>query len=430
MKAFDKIIKCKICGLAALTDVLSFPAQHLSATFVKDNDASEIARIKVPLTLALCDPSRNKKACGHLQLREEVYPDLLYHQYFYRSSTSATMREDLLDVVNDIQSKVSLRDNDIVVDIGANDFTMIGYYPDNYRRVGFEPAQNIDWDHVEPSITKINDYFSIKPFKEAFANERAKAISCCAMFYDLADPNSFVRSIREMLAPDGMWCAQLSYLPLMLKNLNFYDICHEHLSYYSLDSLQKLMKKNGLEVIDASTNPVNGGSIRVFVAHSNNTAAITREGSARIEALLAEERSMDLMEVSTYETFYDKIMMLATKTQGRINHHINRGKQVFGLGASTKGNVLIQLFGLNKTLLPKINERNVEKVGLRTLGTDIELISEEEAHAANPAAMLVLPWYFKDEIIKREKPYLDVGGELLFPMPYVHIVNKDGEVRL
>lgn len=430
MQSFKNIDKCKICGSTALVDVFSFPAQYLSATFVRDNASSDLSDIKVPLTLTLCDPSSDKNACGHLQLREEVDPDLMYRQYFYRSATSATMREALRDVVNDIQDKVSLKPNDIVVDIGANDFTMIGYFPAHYRRVGFEPARNIDWSHVDPSIGKINDYFSESSFQASFSGARAQAISCCAMFYDLSDPNSFVQSIKTILAPDGLWCAQLSYLSLMLKNLNFYDICHEHLSYYSLDSLQKLMERNGLKVVDASTNAVNGGSIRIFVAHAENTDSVTPMATARIEALLEEERQMQLMSVTTYKNFYNAILDLADKMQQRIKHHISNGRQVFGLGASTKGNVLIQLFGIDKTQMPKINERNPEKVGLRTLGTDIELISEEEARAAQPGAMLVLPWYFKDEIVKREESYLQAGGELLFPMPYAHVVTKDGEFRL
>lgn len=430
MSNYEIIQKCKICGSAALTDVFSFPPQHLSATFVEDNARSEVSAIKVPLTLTLCDPAQDGQACGHLQLREEVNPDLLYREYFYRSSTSTTMQNDLRDVVEDIQANVDLSDGDIVVDIGANDFTMLGFYPDGLRRTGFEPARNINWDHVDPSITKINDYFSAEPFNEAFPGQKAKAVSCCAMFYDLSDPNAFVRQVKEILSPDGIWCMQLSYLPLMLDNLNFYDICHEHLSYYSLQSLERLMDQNGLMVVNASTNAVNGGSIRAFVTHKENTGAGTSEGIANLDHLRAVEDRMNLTDIATYKKFHADIESLAAKVRGHMDKRIKDGEKVFGLGASTKGNVLIQLFGITKDLMPIISERNPEKFGLRTLGTDIELISEQQARELKPKTMLVLPWYFKNEIVKREDAFIKAGGELLFPMPYAHIVSAEGEIQL
>lgn len=430
MKEYRTITVCKICGSRSLTDAFTFPAQHLSATFVESNASSSVSDIKVPLTLTLCDPAKDPNACGHLQLREEVAPDLLYREYFYRSATSTTMQNDLKDVVADIRANVPLSDGDIVVDIGANDFTMLGFYPPGLRRTGFEPARNIDWSHVDPSITRINDYFSAEPFAKAFPGEKAKAVSCCAMFYDLSDPNAFVRQVKEILADDGIWCMQLSYLPLMLENMNFYDICHEHLSYYSLQSLEHLMDRNGLMIVNASTNDVNGGSIRAFVTHKENAAAVTEEGTANLDRLRAKEDGMNLTDIETYKHFFSDIESLASKVRGHMNQRIEEGRKVFGLGASTKGNVLIQLFGITKELMPMISERNPDKCGLRTLGTDIELVSEEQARELNPKTMLVLPWYFKNEIVKREEQYIRNGGELLFPMPYAHLVTADGEVRL
>lgn len=430
MKTYETISKCKICGSAELTDIIRFEPQHLSATFVEDNSKVEISKIKVPMTLTLCDPTKNKDGCGLLQMKEEVHHDLLYRQYFYRSSTSMTMRMDLQEVVKDVMGRTPLGSGDIIVDIGANDCTMIGFYPSTYRRVGYEPARNIDWSHVDRSISIINNYFEAKSFIEKFGNEKARAVTCCAMFYDLSDPERFVRDVKQILADDGVWCIQLSYLPLTLQNMNFYDICHEHLAYYSLDTLEQLMKRNNMMVIDASANTVNGGSLRAFVVHQSNVGALTEEGRNRLEALREKERKMDLKNPQTYQRFEREIHDLSMKVRGYIEEKIRKGGKVFGLGASTKGNVLLQLFGIGKNMLPKISERNPEKVGLRTLGTDIELISEEEARRLKPASMLVLPWYFKDEIVKREREYLDAEGTLLFPMPYAHVVTREGEIRL
>ncbi len=430
-KPFKILQRCKICASPALTDVICIEPQFLSPTFTRNNDEEgDLAKIQVPLTLTLCDRSKNPDGCGLLQLREEVESDLLYRRYFYRSATSETMRNDLKEVVADISGRLQLAPQDIVVDIGANDCTTLGFYPGHLRRVGFEPARNIDWSGVDPGITIINDYFSAAPFQERFPGAKAKAVGCNAMFYDLPDPNSFTRDVKAILAPEGIWCIQLSYLPLMLTNMNFYDICHEHLSYYSLDALQRLMERNGLMVFDASTNAVNGGSLRAFVTHADNKSAATAAGQQRLRALAEVETQLKLNEAQTYRDYFQKIRNLASRVNKFLDQEIEKGGKVFGLGASTKGNVLLQFFGIDKRKMPYISERNPDKVGLRTLGTDFELISEERARDLQPSSMLVLPWYFKNEIVAREQDYIKQGGKLVFPMPYAHIVTKDGEITL
>ena len=303
---------------------------------------------------------------------------------------------------------------------------MLSYFPDNLKRVGGEPAENIDWTDVHDSITVVNDYFSRRSVVRATRDQKAKIFTSCAMFYDLDDPNSFVADVKSTLHDEGVWCIQLSYLPLMLINTNFYDICNEHLEYYSLHVLNNLMNRNGLKIVDASTNHVNGGSARVFIKHIDSPDGETEA----LKGLLDQETRMDLYNPQTYIDFYDKIKNLRDKIKNSMLNEINKGKLVLGLGASTKGNMLLQLFGITKQMLPYISERNPDKVGLRTLGTDIELISEEHARSLKPSCMLVLPWYFKEEIVKREQDYLESGGKLLFPMPYPHMVTKDGEQRV
>lgn len=420
MQYYKNIQQCRVCGSEQITEVIQIAPQYLSPTFVKSNENNKLSKIKVPLTLTLC------RKCGLLQLKETVEPDLLYRQYFYRTAVSNTMCRDLKDVVEDVKQHLTLNEGDYVIDIGANDCTMLSYFPESLNRIGVEPAKNIDWSNVDPSIKIVNDYFSKKAVQPALKGRQAKAITCCAMFYDLDDPNSFVADIKSILAPDGIWCIQLSYLPLMLKNMNFYDICNEHLEYYSLNTLKNLMEGHNLSIFDASTNNVNGGSTRVFITHTENNY----KPSDNLKKLYLEEEKMNLNDPQTYTNFYKKILDLKNKVNHVIRKEINQGKLVLGLGASTKGNILLQLFGISKEMLPYISERNPEKVGLRTLGTDIELISEGRAREMNPSCMLVLPWYFKEEIVKRERDYLEQGGKLLFPMPYPHIVNKNGETIL
>ncbi|MBI3335774.1 MAG: methyltransferase domain-containing protein [Candidatus Portnoybacteria bacterium] len=427
-KYYKLLKKCKICGSNKLTEVLWLKDQYLSPTFVKTNRGNTLSKVKIPMTLILCDKAKNPRGCGLLQLKEMVYPDFLYKNYFYRSATSGIMKRDLKDFADDVLSRVTLKKRDMIMDIGANDCLTLSYFPPFTKRVGVEPAKNINWESIDTSISVINDYFPSRAVNKFLGDKKARIIIATAMFYDLEDPSTAVRQIKKALSPDGILAIQVSYLALMIKNLNFYDICNEHLSYYSLSTLDELMRRGGMKIIDASTNGVNGGSLRVFITHDENEKMKTN--ARNLESLLRDEDKLELFSVKTYENFYKKMADLGKTIKGFILDERKRGKLVIGLGASTKGNVLLQFFGINKKALPYISEKNPDKVSLRTMGTDIELISEEKARGLKPSYMLVLPWYFKEEIVKREQEYIKAGGGLLFPMPYPHAVTKKGEKKL
>lgn len=413
MENFRVIKKCRVCHSSDLTYVVKIKPQFIASTFVKTNKNNPKAKIKIPMTLLLC------QKCGLVQLQETVNPDLLYENYFYRSNVSNTMNRDLHDVVEDVYSRVDIKSGDSVLDIGCNDGLMLSMFPAKLNRVGIDPAKNIDWTNLDKSIKIVNDYFPSKELKKY----KFKIITTTAMFYDLNDPNAAVSDIKEILAKDGVLCVQVSYLYDTIRDMNFYDICHEHLEYYSLKTLSFLMEKNGMEVFDASTNFVNGGSLRVMVAHKQ----VKRPKSANLEYLLLKEKVLQLENPQTYDTF-SKLIAINTK---RIKDYIKNQKGlVIGLGASTKGNVMLQLCGIGKKILPYISERNPFKVGLRTLGTDMILISEEEARKLQPDCMFVIPWNFKAEILEREKEYIRKGGKLLFIMPYPYVIDKNGEKRL
>jgi hypothetical protein len=246
------------------------------------------------------------------------------------------------------------------------------------------------------------------------------------MFYDLDNPNEFVKAVKNTLAKDGIFCIQLSYVLSMINNMNFYDICHEHLEYYSLESLNFLMERHGLTIFDAELNEVNGGSALVFITHVENKMAL----SENYKKLIKTEQTAKLKNPKVYLDFGKKINELKEKVYKTIKNENKNGGYVAGLGASTKGNVLLQFFGLTKELIPVISEINKSKIGLRTLGSDIPLVSDGEIDKLNPTMKLVLPWYFKNEIINRESNYIENGGKLFFPMPYPHIVSKSGELAI
>jgi hypothetical protein len=424
------LTKCKVCNSNDLTEVLTLNEQYLSPTFVKTNKDNKLAEIKSPLTLVLCDKKKNDKNCGLLQLKEITEPDLLYREYFYRTATNDTMRKDLKNLVNQVLEIVNPSDKDIIVDIGANDCTMLNFYEKKFNLVGFEPAKNIKFLDKGKNIKIINNYFNSKNFKENFLEEKAKIITSCAMFYDLEDPIKFVSNIEEILDEDGVWCCQISYLDSMIRNNNFYDICHEHLSYYSIESFEYLINKLNLKLFYAETNAVNGGSIRLYICKKNSNKYDKINFSNKLNDLKNEEKNLKLTDAKTFFNFEKIVTDLKDKTVKFVDEIIKNKKTVLALGASTKGNIILQHFGLTKEKIKFISERNPEKVGLKCLGSDIELISEERARKINPEAFIVLPWNFKKEIVEREKEYLNMGGKLMFVMPYPHIVTKEGEIKL
>jgi hypothetical protein len=405
---------------------MQIPEQFISPTFVKSNSNNPLSSVKIPLTLLLCESNTESRGCGLVQLRETTDPKLLYTEYFYRSATNSTMIEDLARVVTKTLEKVTTKDGDVVVDIAANDGTLLKNYSSNLVRIGVEPAGNIDWSTLDSEVKIINEYFNEEGLIHALEGRKVKIFTCCAMFYDLDDPNTFVQTVKRTLAADGVWCIQLSYVLSMLINMNFYDICHEHLEYYSLETLNFLMEKHGLTIFDAELNSVNGGSALVFISHIENQF----EKSKSLQNLLKKETSAALRDRDTYLEFNRKILDLKKKVFNTVKSEIDGGGFVVGLGASTKGNVLLQFFGLTKEYVPYISEINKTKIGLRTLGSDIPLVSDDEINAMNPSMKLVLPWYFKREILLRESEYIRAGGKLFFPMPKPHIVSKNGEVEV
>jgi len=428
-KNIKHLKECKVCGNTNLTKVLTLQEQYLSPTFVKSNKNNKLADIRSPLTLMLCDKTKNKDNCGLLQLLEITDPDLLYKEYFYRSAINDTMRFDLKNLVIQALDIAQPSKDDIIIDIGSNDCTLLNFYKNKFNLIGFEPAQNIKYIDEGNNITVINNYFNSEEFRNRYKS-KAKIITSCAMFYDLENPLKFVKDIEEILEDDGIWCCQISYLASMIKYNNFYDICHEHLSYYSLETFEHLINKFNLKCFYAETNEVNGGSIRLYICKKNSTKYNERKFTDKLASIKIKEQQFKLNDPQTFFNFEKIIAGLKYKTLKFVDNILNSNKKVLALGASTKGNIILQHFGLTKEKIPYISERNPDKVGLRCLGSDIELISEEKARNINPDAFIVLPWNFKKEVINREKNYLENGGKLIFVMPYPHVITKDKEIKL
>ncbi|HZM01688.1 MAG TPA: class I SAM-dependent methyltransferase, partial [Candidatus Saccharimonadales bacterium] len=411
---------CRICASKALTPVLSLGDQYIAGAFADPKGTPPVQR-RIPLDLVRCDPSVDQNACGLVQLRHSVPPNILYRSYWYRSGINQTMRDNLAGIAHQAEAAVELQPGDLVIDIGCNDGTLLkSYKSPGLRLLGFDPATNIIEYARAQGIPVVNDFFSAANLRTVYADEKPKVITSIAMFYDLENPHSFVQDIKSILHERGIWILELSYLPTMLEMNSFDTICHEHLEYYGLAPMERLLAEHDLQVIDVNLNDMNGGSFRVVAGHAGKVRP-TDEGRARVQDLRLKEFELALDSDAPFAVFRDKIQKIKKDLQAFLKKAKKEGKLVHGYGASTKGNTILQYCDVTPDLVPAVADRNKDKWGSQTIGTNIPIISEEESRKQKPAYYLVLPWHFITEMKKREGEFLKRGGKFVLPMPEVHL---------
>ena len=402
---------CRSCGSGRLQSVLDLGNLYVS-NFADVPDSGRWPR--VPLDLLLCEE------CGLAQLRHTTPAEWLYTHYWYKSGISATMRAALADISRKAAHFAGLQTGDSVLDIGCNDGTLLRSYGyDGVRRVGFEPAENLACEAAAGTDRIVPDFFSARPV----AGEQFRVVTSIAMFYDLEDPSAFVADVASILMEEGVWVIEMHYLPAVLEYNAFDAICHEHLEYYSLSSLEPLLARHGLVVADVETNDVNGGSFRVYVVHRDSPAASVPARGERVNAMRAREQTAGLRSPSVYQEFGARVRQIGVTLREWLGNERRHGQEISAYGASTKGNTLLQVFGLDHTVIRSAAERNPEKWGKYTVGTWIPIVSEAEAraHADN---FLVLPWHFMDEIQIREHDFLARGGKLVAPLPNLRMITS------
>ena len=408
---------CRVCGSTSLTRVISLGEQFLQGSFVKDGLPAPPQR-RIPLTLVRCDPTRDENACGLLQMEHSVPPEVLYSSYWYRSGTNNTMRTHLRGIAEEAMGIVGSTAG-TVLDIGCNDGTLLNCYPATTTKLGIDPsdiAQSAGSD-----IRLVHDTFPSSELTALLAGRKCDIVTSIAMFYDIEDPIGFARAVKDVLAPDGIWALEMSYMPTMLANNSYDTICHEHLEYYSLAVLERIMRTAGLKVFDVSLNSINGGSIRCFATHETNFRYGSFDYALRVRALRQQEFDLELDTDKPYRNFQDRIDAHRLELSTLLKNFKADGKQIHVYGASTKGNTILQWCGIDHALITVAAERNPDKVGARTLGTEIPIVSEETSRAMRPDYYLVLPWHFKDEFLQREAQALRQGIRFIFPLPAIEI---------
>jgi 2-polyprenyl-3-methyl-5-hydroxy-6-metoxy-1,4-benzoquinol methylase len=364
------------------------------------------------------DPSQH---CGLLQLSCTYTLSEMYGStYGYRSSLSQTMVRHLSHIAEESAGIAQPAVGDAVLDIGCNDGTLLKFYEGlNLTRVGIDPSSERFASSFPRDIQLIVDFFSAERIRQACGDRKFSIITSIAMFYDIEDPTNFMREIRSLLAPEGIWITEQAYALSMINNVAYDSVCHEHLNYYNLRQFEWMAKLAGLKLLDASVNNINGTSFQVALARDDSKHTPRQ---SRLDRLLKGE-------ISFAETNYlDQFAISVEDRRATLRQFLadgkRKGKRTLGYGASTKGNVVIQYCGLTSDDIPAIAEKHPGKYGQVTPASRIPIISETDARNLHPDHFLVFPWHFREEIIRREARFTDEGGKLVFPLPSFEVVER------
>jgi NDP-4-keto-2,6-dideoxyhexose 3-C-methyltransferase len=403
----SEISACRICGSCYLRDVFDMGPQALASRFPKAGEADPPT---APLVLTKCHGE-----CGLVQLKHTVSSDELYtDSYGYRSGLNEMMRSHLKTIVDDLYSYIKPGPDDIVIDIGSNDGTLLGHHSPDAVRVGIDPTGPQFKEFYADGIKLIPDFFTFDNYSKEFGERKAKCVTSISMFYDLPAPLDFMKDVAKVLADDGVWIMEQSYMPTMLDRNSYDTVCHEHLEYYTFFQIAWMCKQAGLRVLNVTLNDCNGGSFRVAIGHENSPYT---SNLFAIEAIEEKEANIDL------EGFVKRCADHRHQLRDLMCFLSVQKKTVYIYGASTKGNTMLQYGSIDSSLVIAAAERNPAKYGCRTPSTNIPIVSEAVVRAAKPDYMLVLPWHFREGIVEREKEYLEQGGQLIFPLPVIDIVK-------
>jgi hypothetical protein len=412
MTAYNKLSRCRVSGSENLVSVLNLGYQALTGVFPAN---PSVPVTSGPLELVWC-PDSGLLQLNHSYDAAEMYGD----NYGYRSGLNQSMVDHLTHKVSYLERLAEPKSGDTVLDIGSNDCTTLKAYSiAGLNRIGIDPTGRKFASYYPADVKLVPDFFSAAACRSV-TDQKIKVVTSIAMFYDLESPIEFAREIESVLADDGVWHFEQSYMPSMLRTNSYDTICHEHLEYYSLGVVKRILDAAGLKLIDVVMNNINGGSFAVTAAKLANRTL--KPNQAVIDWLLEQEDRMGLSTPRPYRDFEERVFRHRDDLSRLIRSLVADGKKIIGYGASTKGNVTLQFCGLTATEIPAIAEVNEEKYGRVTPGSHIPIISEKEARAMKPDYFLVLPWHFKDGIIRREKEYLANGGKFIFPFPEIEIV--------
>lgn len=408
-----KINNCRNCKNNKFYDLFSLGKLSYTGKFPK-NKRINIPKEEIKLIMCL--------NCKLIQISKNFSLNYMYnHDYGYRTGINQTMTNHVGETVRELSSRNNfLNKKDFVLDIASNDGTLLNFYNKNLNRIGIDPTIAKYKRFYRNINHKLSTFFSKKELTKIIKKKKIKAITALSVFYDLKDPNKFLKEISEIIDTEkGIFVLEHTDLLSIIKNNLFDTICHEHLEYYSLKVVKNMIEKNNMKIIDIYKNDINGGSLSLYIAHVNSKFKTVNKN---INKIIIEEKKFKLNEKRTYINFYNKINNIKKKLLKILTNLKKNNKTIHGYGASTKGNVLLQYFKIDHNLIDYIADRNPAKNNLYTPGTKIKIITEEKSRKHKPDFYLVLPWHFKKEILIREKKTINKGSRFIFPLPNLKIV--------
>ena len=404
-------MKCRNCKKKSFSLISKIGDQPISSIFLEKKRYIK----NYSLNLFECN------YCKLIQLSKiPGLQDMYGSTYGYKTSISGLMVKHLKNKFNRIKKLKILQQNPNILDIGSNDGTFLNFFANDLKKknlTGIDPSANAFTKSYNKKIKVIVNFFNKESIKNYFKNIKFSVITSFAMFYDVEDPNSFCKNIYKLLDKNGIWVLEFSYFPLLLKNLTYDQICHEHVMYYTLNTFNNIIKKNKLKIIDYSLNEINGGSIEILCSKKNSNIKAMK---TKIDKILIEEKKISNKD-------YDKFNLRIQNSKKNLQLFLKniKKKEIIGYGASTKGNVILNYCGISNKNIPFICDANPTKIGKFTPGSHIPIISKIKMRKINPKYLLVLIWSFRSEVIEQEKKFIKKGGKLLFPLPDFHIVDKD-----
>ncbi len=410
---FHKIEKCRVCGNEHLITVLDLGDQYLSGIFPKEID---LDMYKGPLKLVKCDETTG--GCGHVQLEHTFdLPTMYGEDYGYRSGLNSSMVRHLKSKYEKIKQFLNFNDQDIVIDIAGNDGTFLGFFPSNLKLLSIDPTSEKFSKYYQSHVDHVADFFSKDLYRNYFPDQKAKLVTSFSMFYDLEDPCDFARQVNSILdSGEGVWILEQSYMPEMLRVNSFDTVCHEHLSYYGMRQLKYIMDQSNFKIIDFEFNDINGGSISMMVANKNSKY---EECTQMLSELIDEELKLSLDTVKPWQEFGNRIEECKEQFWNLINSFKKDGLKVAALGASTKGNVTLQTWGVAPSDIMVVGDVNPDKNGSFTPGTWIP-IKDEDSVLLDYDVFVILPWHFKKFFVNNPKFKNKI---LVFPLPVPEVVK-------
>lgn len=409
----EAIKKCRACNSGDIYTVFDLGEQVLTGVF-QFNSLDNIS--SGPVALIAC------KKCSLVQMKYTYPLDEMYNDgYGYQSGLTSYMSQHLKGILNFASDLVKLEKNDTLLDIGCNDGTLLNHYPRGlYNLIGIDPVAKKYLDLYPKNAKVVTDFFTKENYYSV-TSEKARIVTSISMFYDLEDPVQFAKDISDVLSNEGVWVFEQSYLPAMLRTNSYDTVCQEHVEYYSLTSIQHILEQADMTIVDASQNEVNGGSVRLAAAHMDSELA--KRISSEALCLIKQETNHDIFSNQTWENFQRNVERHKLDLVNLLTELKKSGKKVFGYGASTKGNVILQYCGIGPDLLPIIGDITPSKDGAFTPGSKIPIVLMDKAKAMNPDYFLVLPWGFRSDILLREQETISNGTKFIFPLPFVEIVS-------